>query len=439
MTEQIFDENITDRYCKMSPFNNVGGDFKYTACVGWNGGYNQDTICTGFREAAQILIKSISKYEGQSDPLVYPILFCGRHSIELFLKGLLGKINYIKLLKEAPTKYQKIRRLRIICKRLEWKGADSEDRNILHRRFLHLRDKLNAEEKEMFSRLNLNNVAYTHNLRELLSEILTCYTIDARIVEIMDETLPLLEYYVDFDPKGDAFRYWYGKDGKEHFLSKDIGVVRLDIVAVQFQKLYQLFDKIESVIWVISKEYETGTFTKILSRNQIELIAKELQDGDSLFKNIKDVKARIVEKYQISNSEFDRTLKIIQKHREFCVCLGREKKLGHLSDKTLSCFAKCAVNPEKWQQEGKVMSHDELALLVTFSDIQGWRYMEGDYAYWAEDLKRLYQYQRSRHLCIYDINPKVEISYVLLGMKKCGQLTYAGKLEKYLEQYSKSS
>ena len=67
-----------------SAFNAANGS-RYIACVGENGNYGLDTIFYGFAETVQSLITDIEEGKNCADPLVYPILYCVRHSIELFL------------------------------------------------------------------------------------------------------------------------------------------------------------------------------------------------------------------------------------------------------------------------------------------------------------------------------------------------------------------
>ena len=81
-----------------SAFNAANGS-RYIACVGENGNYGLDTIFYGFAETVQSLITDIEEGKNCADPLVYPILYCVRHSIELFLKMSYEMIFEIKGIK----------------------------------------------------------------------------------------------------------------------------------------------------------------------------------------------------------------------------------------------------------------------------------------------------------------------------------------------------
>ena len=91
------DTNIKskDRILNTSPYNRFSTINEFTACVGTNGIYGQDTICDGFKDAVHILTNSLESGEGTADSLVYPILFCIRHSIELYLKDIYHSVIYI--------------------------------------------------------------------------------------------------------------------------------------------------------------------------------------------------------------------------------------------------------------------------------------------------------------------------------------------------------
>lgn len=99
------EDKIIQKYLSMSPFNSVGGDLRFTACVGENGGYDQTTIYNGFVDSVNTLVESIKANKNFADPMVYPILFCARHSMELFLKKLYANLQYLQCLKDNPSEF----------------------------------------------------------------------------------------------------------------------------------------------------------------------------------------------------------------------------------------------------------------------------------------------------------------------------------------------
>jgi hypothetical protein len=445
------EEIIRQHYLKTSPFNTINSNFQYTACVGTNGGYNQSTIYEGFKSAVDTLIISIGEYNNHSDPLVYPILFCIRHSIELFLKDLYNSIQYIKSVKDNRDSFVKLNKAERIlsilsqqCDDWDWiiSHNDEDDgdahmernkkrREMIQKRIITIKGCIDSFYKECFK--DLKKEKFTHNLNELIRKITSIYHIDIRIKELFDEVLPLLSYYKDIDPNGDVFRYWSDKDGRPHFETKEIDIVKIDIISIQFKEITRLFGQIDWLMWYLTKEYSTGTFTKDLSRAQLEEISKLLPWPNEFAEKIKEVKEKVKKKYNIGSNKFNTALEIIRGHREFSLYMGEEKVFSSLSDNTMKIFAECSLGQRNWKQSSSEISINELNLLYTFSDISGWRYTEKNYAYFSENLQFLYSETKKRHgIEWYNFNPASEIDYIIEGMRKCGQITYAAVMEGYI-------
>lgn len=447
------------RYLKLSPFNTVNsGDYKFAACVGSNGGYNQSTIYEGFKDAVNTLVESIANYENMADPMVYPILFCIRHSMELFLKGLLGNAQYIKCMKNNSHSFNRLLRAGRTKERLLFLHDKYE--NIVKRHYedegesqikYAKKRKITLEQRahcvqNLIDFLSdicfeaLKKEEYTHDISGLISKITDIYDVDNRLKESFDKVLPLLSFYKDIDANGDAFRYWSDKDGNPHFESHNIGIVRIDILAIQFEEIAKLFGETDMLVWCLIKEYRTGTFTNDLSRTQIRDIAKTLPSPDVFGQQIREVKEQIKKKYNIGSNKFDIVLDIIRKHREFSSYMGVEKKFSRMSKDALRIFAECSQGLHKWEEASSNINSDELNLFFTFSDMCGWRYMDKDYSYFSEDLKSLYELtKRNRRNCWHDINPVVELDYVIKGMEKCGQTTYASILKGFVLELNAQS
>lgn len=198
------EEIIRQHYLEMSPFNTINSNFKYTACVGTNGGYDQSTIYEGFKDAVDTLIKSIDEYKNLSDPLVYPILFCIRHSIELFLKDLYNSIQYIKSVKDNRNIFVKLNKARRIqselsqqcddCNRIiSYNDKNDSDahternkkrREMLQKRLTTIQGCIDLLSEECFK--DFKEEKFTHNLNELIRKITNIYHIDIRIKELFN-------------------------------------------------------------------------------------------------------------------------------------------------------------------------------------------------------------------------------------------------------------
>lgn len=444
--QYIKEEILRKQLIRKSPFNS-GDSTIYTACVGENGRYDQSAIYDGFKNTVNTLVESIGEYKNFADPMVYPILFCVRHCIELFLKDLNSSIQYIKSVKENRNILIKLKKANRIKSKLEDQIIDKDKmfsfieinekrQEILQERLKKIEAYIGSLTEECFKGEQKED--FTHNLNELIQKIITNYCIDTRIKEAFDSVLPLLNFYKDIDPNGDAFRYLADKGGNPHFESKKIQHVNLKIVSIQFEEITNLFRQINWIMFCLTKEYNTGTFTKDLSRKQLEEISRLLPQPNEFNEKIKEVKNQVKITYNIGSNKFNDALKIIRSHREFSSYIGEEKKFASLSEKTIKIFVECSLKQRKWEEASKEISINELKLLCTFSEMTGWRYVEKELAYFSEDLELVYSNISEKYniIGVY-INPSIEIDYVIKGMKKCGQITYAKVMEEYLLKLKK--
>lgn len=436
---------------KASPYNKPTYDQRFIACVGANGHYGQDTICDGFCDAVQILVHSLISGDGMADSLVYPILFCVRHSLELYLKDVYNSVQFIygaKNHRDAFVKLQKLlkikfwvsQRLEICEDRLNTRYSDlfvPSDQITTRKNSETLKKRLKAIDIQITELSNqcfgqAEPEIYTHDLADLKKRILSIYQIDERIPKVFDPVLPYLAHYEDIDPQGDAFRYLFSRKGKPHLEKNNIGLVNLATVGFQHEEISQILRNTQILLYHLQKEYKTGTFTKDLSREQLDEISKVLPKPKEFANKIKETKEVIKAKYQIGSNKFDEALSLIKRNREFSYNIGKERVFPSLSESTLEIFGECATGARDWEIAAEAINFNELCLLWAFSDISGWRYEEGIHAYYSEDLIDLYRRAKYEHrVTLYDVNPKVEISHVVDGMKKCGQGTYAAMLNAY--------
>ena len=81
-----------------------------------------------------------------------------------------------------------------------------------------------------------------------------------------------------------------------------------------------------------------------------------------------------------------------------------------------------------------------MIILITFSDICGWRYDTKFHTYYPEDLWRLYKHKKlaytAYNVALYAIEPKSEMKYVKEGMKKCCQFSYINQIELAEQKYN---
>lgn len=253
-------------------------DFHFNACVGNNGWVDHSTYSDGFDEAVTALCKVVMA-GGTADTLIYPIVFCARHRIELFVKSQLRRIGHIR------------------------KGIAIPD----------------------------NKIIKTHDLKILwmLLENITKQC-DSRYSELIDSCRPVIMDFFEMDPKGETFRYPYSQDGVKHLTEQSL--IGLRRFTGAYTNLTSLMRKIELLSDLLYSEYATNTYTKILSRRDLESIAKELPprltwgDPEGTFHA---VKAEIIARHNLSGRQYTEALNIIQNHREFSQFIGIDNTLPH--------------------------------------------------------------------------------------------------------------
>jgi len=179
---------------KKNPYEFHGKPF-VTACVGINGGTNDDSIRTGFHEAVRGIVERIKETKCE-DVLVYPLIFCARHSVELGLKIILWRLLTIHAIK----------------------------------------DKMNVR-NELYN--SILKKAHTHNIQSLNEQIHEYITVDERLEK---QYQPIIEYLEDYniDPEGDAFRYTTNVNNTPHMESKNITHISLDVFTENYYSLYEI-------------------------------------------------------------------------------------------------------------------------------------------------------------------------------------------------------
>lgn len=255
-----------------------GVEYHFNACVGKNGLQDMETYAEGYLRAADLLLNSVIEKEltGQIDFLVFPIVFCARHCIELFLKDSILKLNQIR-----PYKPEEIRRL----------SGTHDIGNIW----------VNFKERAHFS--------------------------DRRYEGIVTD---LEKYILDFagmDPTAQTFRYPDDNYKAPHLQKTPL--INLILFKERFAALSVLLRNLTGLNGLLIQEYRVNTYTNKLSRNEIREISlsvglhKDWSAGDG----IKTAKTSICSKYGLSSTDFGKAINIIKNHYEFSQNIGIEKPL----------------------------------------------------------------------------------------------------------------
>lgn len=257
----------------------IGNDLHLNACVGKNGYQDFRKYGLGYDETVKVLITAAKQYDVTVDAIIYPLVFCARHRIELFLKDQLVKFT---LIRNHPEITEKL----------------------------------------------LNN---THDLNKLWGLFkLHGLKTDKRFVDFIDRAE---EYVMDFsevDPTGETFRYPYTKLKSLHL--EDISIINIAIFEKRYLQLSELMERFEYLTMFLIEEYQQKTFTKELSREDIREISKllPLKEKWSL-PNFDDIRANIRDKYKLSSNSLSTAINIIKLHREFCTNIGLELPLTQIN------------------------------------------------------------------------------------------------------------
>lgn len=380
------------------------------ACVGDNGGTDDETIRMGFINSVNILMDAIVHKGAFEDLLVYPIVYNVRHSIELSLKILISGIWQLQIIKKEK----------------------------------------NPEEIEA-----VQSKLHTHDIKALNDLTKEVIDFDRRFPEEYKKLDSFLQFYY-FDVDGDAFKYETDKENHPHMISQNISHISMQTLVDQFNEAMQTFERLIDLKNTLLREYRLQTYTKHLSRADIEDISKKLLPYEKWrLPEFDENKATIRKEYGISNKECSEVIDIIKCHRKFCTNIGMELPFGNITDDELRQYAKLVaeycnfrssepkgvmLEADFWNRLPSVQEHnrklkeisdsisdDTLNLLLTFCDMSPEQIyveeLEKHYIYYADNKPRRIDTVRR-------LKTKTSYEYVLLGMKECGQVTYRKKLEK---------
>jgi len=282
------------------------------ACVGENGGQDIETYADGFKSAPKILLDEVLNKGHLTvlvDTLIFPIVFCIRHAVELQIKDSIKKLNLIRANREVES----------------YKISASHDIGNIWAFFKEHADNT-----------------------------------DRRYQDISSKIEPYISDIAEIDPTGQTFRYPHSNEDEKHLTKTPI--INYRILKQKFSELEVLLDELNRLNNYLIEEYGQNTHTPELSRNDLKEIAKKLPDrtawGDSL--EFKCPKIDIRRKYGLSNKKFSSALNIIQKHYEFSQEIGIEIPLFHASANDFIIFFECLneIHPEKDQaQQGLGMDY----------------------------------------------------------------------------------
>lgn len=280
---------------KNKTFKN-GNNFQLNACVGNNTATdNRYSYMLGFSQAVTALVSSIKEqnpfeYELKNnfspflDTIIYPIGFCARHHIELFIKNHIEKISYIK----AHKNYN-------------FESGSEHDLDILWKKLLML-----------------------------------CSEKDSRLYHYAK---PIEQYVYDFhniDETGQTFRYPFDLKSRMHL--EDISIINLEVFIKRYEEACSLMEEFYIHTDVIIREYRLGTYTSKLSRFELSILADLLPPRDQWAENPRfdEIKREYAELKGISSNDFCKAINKITKNRELARKINIELPLEEFTMDTLN-------------------------------------------------------------------------------------------------------
>ncbi|WP_424686127.1 hypothetical protein [Halarcobacter ebronensis] len=250
-----------------------GPNTQFNSCVGKNGLLSSSYL-DGYKESVKVIYEKIIEDTHNLDTLIYPMLFCARHSIELFLKNSIIDISEIKI------------------------------------------------------SIDFSKLVNTHNLENLWNTYkeYSLENFDYRFHSLVNKQEELISDYFEIDATGQTFRYQYTKENKIHL--EKFPHINIKNFYSRYQKLSKLIDSVTELLENLKIEYKYGVHTDKLSREEIRQIAKKLPNY-KYWKEEKfnEEKEKIRQEYNLSNRKLSEAIDIIKNHYEFSSYIGIENKI----------------------------------------------------------------------------------------------------------------
>ncbi|AOX16692.1 hypothetical protein A0U89_05615 [Kozakia baliensis] len=266
---------ILRRTHMIDPFFELAPDGEWNACVGSQG--SEEAYVDGYIEAAITLVSAVvdNNHPESCDTLAMPILFNGRHALELSLKFVIARLGEIGAIADRPK----------------------TDHDIF---------------------------AYWKHLHDASVG-------DKTIQSVIGALRPFVESLSAIDNDGQQLRYAKTLDGKvslECIATIDLLLVKENLLVLR-KTLARLRDRVEEYV----HERGTETFTRECSRrdllDMVDILGKHATWGDESFTERKN-EAR--KRFCLSGRQLSKAIDKIRSSRELSARIGIEQNLAHLSD-----------------------------------------------------------------------------------------------------------
>ncbi len=259
----------------VDPFFEIIRDGEWNACIGVQG--DEQNYMDGYLEAAQELVAAVidKKMMGSRDTLAMPILYNGRHALELSLKFAINRLQRIGAI-----------------------GARHRlDHDILSH-WTHLRDSAIG---------------------------------DVGIRDLVNELEPFVVSLAMIDDDGQELRYAETRDGQKSLRRNS--VVNLSHIRSSLKTMSLILTRLKYRVLDLGREHATGSYTSDCSRSDLKEIAVMVGDhktwGDDSFL---EKKAAVCTRFGLSSGKFSEAVAKIRQSRELATLVGIETSLSYLSD-----------------------------------------------------------------------------------------------------------
>jgi len=247
----------------------------------WNQSFY--VYANSYKAAFEVMVENLVDTDFRDvDKKVFPLVYSCRHAVELYLKGIIvGACS----LRRTPIPNIKTHNLVFLWEQLKvlMKKAD--------RRFKS-----------------------------------GCYV-------YLDEVIADFNGYDLPDVYGEAFRYPIECD--ESSPHEKFRYINICTFYDQIMPLLETLETLSDFTNYLAQEYSLGIHTNSLSRYDIHRIAEMLPPLPWVDSRISEVKSAVVEKYQITRSEFDKAVSFIKRDRRMSSILGRPVGLKYLNNNQL--------------------------------------------------------------------------------------------------------
>ncbi|MEW7850514.1 hypothetical protein AB2N08_17630 [Massilia aurea] len=355
-------------------FNPGDDDGMFNACVGENGFVDKQTYSIGFAEAVDILTSALEAMDERAnlDTLIYPICFCARHHVELFLKAQIDQIAGMRgLTPKLPGK----------------QGA---------------------------------SVSSTHDLGNLWTVFASlAVATDRRYIQHVAEIEEFVQDIAQIDPTGQTFRYPTDTESVKHLIATP--VINVLSLRRRFKALVSKIEAIELLSDALSHEYRHGSHTTKLSRADLQYIALNLPLYETWARSddVVKAKARIMQMFAISSNDFNRAAAVIKGHPEFAPNIGLYVPIAGLDRGVIDNFSRILSDELSVQ----AWSTDEMGTIEAIYEIARADHLSEEFQSVQQHLKREFAFERYTQGQLG--HRARSIPRFLAGLQKLGQLDLA--------------